>query len=113
MLPLKEVARLALDSNELIQDYRVFEKEDFDPNELQQLKEMNERELPGLMIYCGIRVYEGVPLCVMEEDEMRMAYVIWRADIVKKKKERLKKLGKRGLEWNEYLQKIMRMVDSF
>ena len=34
MLPLKEIARLALDSNELMQNYRMFEKEDFDPKEL-------------------------------------------------------------------------------
>lgn len=67
--------------------YRRITKEDreglktisFDPNELWMLKTMNTHELRGLMVFCDIRVYEETPIIACTDDEMRMAYLSWRA----------------------------------
>ena len=110
-MDLKEASRLALTHANFEKDYKRFKTIDFDPKELIQLKEMNGRQLQGLMIYCGIRVYDGVPLCVMEEDEMRMAYLVWRAELINEKKKFVRNLGKRGMKWMEQLQEAMKAYD--
>lgn len=79
----------------------------FDPEELLQLKDMNTKELTGLMCFCGIRVFNGVPLIVLTEDEMREAYLVWRADKINSKKEEVSVKLERGIRWLRYLSKAV------
>lgn len=103
MLNLKSYARQANRKVTTNKDQEVFKTIGFDPEELEQLKEMDETELKLLMIFCGIRVYNEMPLCALEEDEMRMAYVIWRADKIKEKRQEVSKKMERGIKWTERL----------
>ena len=51
---------------------------EWDPDELLQLRVMNREELMGLMAFCGIRTYNDMPVIACEDDELRMAYFLWR-----------------------------------
>lgn len=103
MLDLKAYAKQASERIITDQEREVFKTVGFDPEELWQLKEMNEKELRLLMVFCGIRVFNEVPLLVLEEDEMRMAYIIWRSDRVKEKKREIARKVERGIKWTEHL----------
>lgn len=61
------------------EDYEPFNDVAFDLSELIQLKEMNTAELRGLMMFCDIRVYNDLPVIACTDDEMRLAYLSWRA----------------------------------
>lgn len=102
MLDLRVYANKAKDKIITDKDREVFKTIGFDPDELWQLKEMKERELRLLMVFCGIRVCDGVPFVVMDEDEMRLAYVFWRADMVKEKNREVYEKMKRGIKWMEH-----------
>lgn len=90
-------------------DREVFKTIGFDPEELQQLKKMDERELKLLMTFCGIRVFNEMPLVALEEDEMRMAYVLWRADKIKEKNREVAKKMERGIIWTERLLNVAKI----
>lgn len=107
MLLLKHYANCALEDARCQKDYTRFQTLDFDPDELLQLKEMNKKELTGLMIYCGIHVLNGVPLLVMEENEMRMGYLAFRKIQLQDKldKEELKR--ERGAKWISLMQELL------
>lgn len=102
MLNLKMYAKLVEARTITDKDREIFKTVGFDPEELWQVKEMNEDELKLLMLFCGIRVYEDTPVIVMNEDEMRMAYVLWRADMVKEKKREVSKQMERGMKWTRH-----------
>lgn len=102
MLDLKQLGNEALNNQHCIKNHNQFRTAGFDPEELLQLKDMNNKELTGLMIYCGIHVYNGVPLIVMKDDEMRMAYLIWRGQRVDEKKNELQTVLERRLKWLRY-----------
>lgn len=55
------------------------QKKVFHPLELLELNDMNRNELKYLMMFCDIRVVDGLPVVAMEDDELRMAYLIWRS----------------------------------
>ena len=88
-------------------DYSEFKTIGFDPEEILQLVEMNNKGLIGLMIYCGIRVYKGVPLCVMTDDEMRMAYLAWRYMLIQEKKAETEPKIRRMLVWADRLNRMI------
>lgn len=110
MLYLKHFAQMALDDKSCIKDYTLFRTLGFDPEELLQLRDMNNEELKGLMMFCGIRVYKRVPLIVMEKDEMRMAYLEWRANRIEEKKAEVKPKVERGVKWINYLQQAVEIM---
>lgn len=103
MLNLKRYTKEAAQRIITDKDREVFKTVGFDPEELWQLKDMSERELQLLLLFCGIRVYNGVPFIVLEEDEMRMAYVVWRAERIKEKKREVSIKMERGMKWTEHL----------
>lgn len=107
MVNLKRFAGLHKKKTVTDEDREDFKTIGFDPNELLQLKEMNHKELTGLMIFCGIHVFNGVPLLVLEEDEMRMAYLIWRAEQINQRKLELAPKWERGIRWLQYIQEAM------
>lgn len=109
MLNLKRIADIPAKRPFSLQERKDMQKTDFQPDELKQLKEMEEKELKLLLIFCGIRAYEGIPLEVMEEDEMRMAYVIWRAESFNEKRHKRSKWIERGLAWYELAQNTISM----
>lgn len=80
-------------------DREAFETMDFDPVELLQIKIMNRKELLKLMWFCGIRAFNDVPIIVLEDNDMRMAYVVWRAERIKKKRETIRPNVERGIKW--------------
>lgn len=57
-----------------------FQKRRFDPFELLKLKRLNREELLSLMVFCEIRVMNETPVVAMTDDELRMAYLLWRAN---------------------------------
>jgi hypothetical protein len=69
---LPEVRRVTAD------DHKIFRQMAWNPQELIQLKLMKHRELMGLMMFCGIRVYNEMPVIACEDNELRMAYLVWR-----------------------------------
>ncbi|PGQ88211.1 hypothetical protein [Priestia megaterium] len=112
MIILKDLAQQALLDRYCLKNYKQFETIGFDPEELIQLKEMNHRELTGLMIYCGIHVYNGVPLVVLKEDEMRMAYLVWRASRVEVKGAEVTQKVERGIKWFNYFHQAVEILTS-
>jgi len=109
---LKDLAQKALQDKYCLKNHKQFETIGFDPEELIQLKEMDHRELTGLMIYCGIHVYNGVPLLVLKDDEMRMAYLVWRASCIDVKKVEVTKKWGRGMKWFSYLRMAMELLEE-
>jgi hypothetical protein len=76
-------------------DREPLRKLSFEPYELIELKNMNTKDLRGLMCFCGIRVYEDMPVIACEDDELRMAYLVWRSYYSREKRVELnKKLAK-------------------
>ncbi len=67
-------------------DHKQFDSVFFDLNELSQLQTMNKEELLGLMAFCQIRIFNHLPILACSEDEMRLAYCVWRGDKSKKEK---------------------------
>lgn len=110
MVYLKYFAHMALEDKRCKKDYNQFKTLGFDPDELLQLKEMNKKELIGLMMFCGIRVYNGVPLIVMRDDEMRMAYLAWRAMMIEEKKAEVRPKVERGIRCFDFLQKTVEVL---
>lgn len=86
-------------------DRKSFETMDFDPEELLQIKMMNRKDLLKLMWFCGIRAFNDVPIIVLEENDMRMAYVVWRAERIKKKREAIRPNVERGIKWITKIQR--------
>jgi hypothetical protein len=87
-------------------DRKEFETLEFDPDELLQLKMMDRKELLMLMWFCGIRAYNRVPIIVLEDNDMRLAYVIWRSERMKKKKEAIRPNVERGIRWVTTIQSL-------
>jgi hypothetical protein len=82
----------------------------FDPDEIQQLAEMEDDELTALLLFCGIRVYKEMPLSVLYPDEKRMAYLVWRFQkIIEKKKEVLPKI-ERGIKCINYINNAVKIL---
>ena len=79
MAILKVCAYLPAKRNVTEKDREIFDTISFDPLELIQLKEMNKEELKGLMAFCGIRMFRDTPVIACTEEEMRLAYLGWRA----------------------------------
>lgn len=107
LLNLKEYSKAGFERITPEEKKDEFKTIHFDPNELIMLKSMDHKELIGLMLFCGIRVYNGIPLVVMEEDEMRMAYVIWRSSKMNEEKERNGRYIERGIKWFNLIQKAI------
>jgi hypothetical protein len=80
-------------------DRESFETMDFEPDELLQIKMMNRKELLKLMWFCGIRAFNDVPIIVLPDNDMRMAYVVWRAERIKKKRDAIRPKVERGIKW--------------
>ncbi len=72
-------------------DYKAFQTMFFEPTELTQLKLMNREELLGLMAFAGIRVMNEIPIIACSEDQMRLAFCVWRGNHSKQMKEKMKK----------------------
>jgi hypothetical protein len=87
-------------------DRKEFETLEFDPDELLQVKMMERKELMQLMWFCGIRAFNEMPLVILEDNDMRMAYVVWRAERIKKKKESIRQNVERGIKWINLIQKM-------
>lgn len=102
-MKLNELAKIAKVRNVSLNDYDVFKQVEFQPDELLQLKEMSHQELVNLMVFCGIRTFNDVPLIVLDDDEMRMAYLVWRSTWSKEKEEILTSHVERGMKWLNYL----------
>jgi hypothetical protein len=113
MLDLKKFVNVAKTRKVTNEDRKPFLTIGFDPEELIQLKNLDHNELLGLMMFCGIRVYDGMPLCVLEDDEMRMAYVIWRAEMIKQKTKEILPEVRRGIKWIDYLRKAAQIVSQY
>jgi hypothetical protein len=103
MLNLKRYAKMATEQVVTDKNREVFKTAGFDPEELVQVKEMNTKELQSLMLFCGIRAFNGVPLLVMEDDEMRMAYVVWRSQKVAERKKEIATKMEGVMKWSNRL----------
>lgn len=79
-------------------DRKDFETMTFEPDELLQIKKMSRKELLKLMWFCGIRAFNDVPIIVLEDNDMRMAYTIWRAERIKKKRDEIRPKVERGIK---------------
>ena len=112
MIELKRYAALGGTSTFTQQDRKVFQTVGFDPNELLQLQDMNNKELTHLMIFCGIRVFNGTPVCILGDDDMRLAYVLWRANLVNEKKLTIAKKAERGMKWINYMSRIAEVLGN-
>ena len=99
MLLLKRVSEMGLYGEEGMKERNEFKTIKFNPEELIQLRDMNKKELTGLMVFCGIRVFNDVPLVVMEEEEMRTAYLGWRLLQTENLQEEISPEQKRGIKW--------------
>lgn len=94
------------------EDRKFLKTVSFDKNELISLKCMKTKDLKGLMMFCDIRTYEGMPVISCTDDEMRLAYLAWRSihssakrAVVHKKlnqaKNNLFKIYDGFMDWNE------------
>lgn len=72
-----------------------FQKKPFDPMELLKLKRLNREELLCLMVFCEIRTLNGLPVAAMSDDEIRMAFVLWRAEGQEERKSRQREAKRR------------------
>ena len=106
---LKEYADKGFTHYRIVMDYKEFKTIGFDPDELLQLKNMSTKELIGLMLYCGIHVFNGVPLLVMSDDEMRTAYLGWRTLKIQERKNELRPKFWRIFKW---MNKAYRVMES-
>lgn len=106
MFDLKQLSEIGRKQAVKAKDREVFATIEFDPNELKQLKNMDEKELQGLLMFCGIRSFNGIPSYVLEENEMRMAFVLWRAEKIKEKKEAILPKLERGIKWTSKLMSL-------
>jgi hypothetical protein len=68
------------------EDHEKFDQISFDLSEISQLSIMNKEELLGLMAFCKIRRFNDVPIIACNEDEMRLAYCVWRGDRSRRQK---------------------------
>jgi hypothetical protein len=109
-LNLKHAASIPKRRKVTQQDRDVFKTIEFDPNELLELRDMEYKELLLLMLFCGVRVFNEIPLIAMTEDEMRMAYILWRAHKIGEKKEDMKVRVERGIRWIEKIQKTVEFI---
>lgn len=82
MIDLQYYAYLPTVRNITKNDYKDFEDVALNPSELLDLKEMNQSELRGLMMFCGVRVFNDTPIVACTKEEMRMAYITWRSNKV-------------------------------
>lgn len=64
-------------------DRQVFHRLSWNAFELIELKLMNQEELRGLMMFCDIRAFNGIPVLACTDDELRLAYVAWRSILSK------------------------------
>lgn len=67
-------------------DQEKFQQITFDLSEISQLSIMNRDELLGLMAFCQIRRFNDFPVAVCTDDELRLAYCIWRGNKAKETK---------------------------
>ena len=104
---LKEYSVKGLSNPYFVMDYSEFKTIGFDPEELLQLKVMDRKELIGLLLYCGIHVFNGVPLIVMTDNEMRTAYLGWRAVKIQEKKEEVEPKLRRWFGWMDKLYRLI------
>lgn len=110
MLELKKYIERQKMNQATARDRDDFKTLGFDPRELQQLKDMSTNDLTGLMWFCGIHVFNGVPLLVMTDDEKRMAYLAWRVQRINEKKQELAPKVERGIRWANYLTKAVSLI---
>ena len=108
---LRECSELAQKRIITDKDHKPFKTVGFDPDELLQLKVMTTKELQGLMIFCGVEVLNGVPFVVMDDEEMRTAYLAWRYSKIQERKNELRPFAERGIKWLKRLNQMMRAVE--
>lgn len=74
--------------------------------ELNELRILPRVDLLSLMKFCDIRTYEDTPVIACTEDELRLAYIIWRSQGIKKRKKKIVQL-------NRQLKKVQRMLERY
>lgn len=57
-------------------------------HEMLKLKHLGRQDLMFLMMFTDIRVFNDLPVIAMEDDEMRMAYLVWRYIGIEEEKEK-------------------------
>jgi hypothetical protein len=91
-------------------DRKPLQRFSFDPQELKELKEMKTNELRGLMCFCGIRTFEELPVIACDDDELRMAYIVWRSYYSKEKR---LVLNKKVNRFEKYMDLLSNELDDF
>lgn len=112
MVKLAPFIEKVKDQSHSEKDHKFFKTIGFDPEELLEVKEMDEKELTYLMLFCNIRTFNDMPVEAMSEDEMRMAYVVWRAEKIKERSEQVSNYIRRGKKWTDYLTKALAIATN-
>lgn len=79
---------------------RQLQKIPFNPLELITLRGLSREELLAVMVFCDIRTLNGLPVAAMDDEELRMAYTLWRSDgqiEYKTKKRKFKRFIRQGV----------------
>jgi hypothetical protein len=59
----------------------------FRKTELIEVQAMTRNELMLLMAFCDIRIFNDQPVISLTDNELRMAYIVWRGTFVKEKRQ--------------------------
>lgn len=72
-------------------------------SEIKELNELERDELLALMKFCEIRVYEDLPVIACTNDELKMAYIYWRSEGIRRRKRFVFKLNSKFKEYQKLI----------
>lgn len=87
-------------------DVERLTRKEISESEMLELRSMEGTDLLALMKFCGIRVYEGTPVIACTDDELKVAYVLWRSNGIKERKKTFAK-------WHQKFIRLQKEVIDF
>ena len=92
-MTLRRFAKLPLFRPVLERDTEELRQLPWTPDELKELREVDRERLLGLMVVTGIRIFNELPVIACDDEELRMAFFVWRlAQHVEERRKATKKL---------------------
>lgn len=90
-------------------DQKILKELPVSPYEIMQVHHLNQKDLRLLMFFCDIRVVQDIPIIAATDNEMRMAYILWRSGGIQEKKDSKNKLLSKTFAFLKDIKKIIRM----
>lgn len=100
---MKKLIEETLDTKTHHETYLLLQNKTLCPEELEELAQLDRESLENLMHICRITAFNGCPVVALTDNEIRMAYCVWRGYEINERRAPLKLASARIKSLTDFL----------